>query len=320
MRYKIPAFPCNFSRFDISPCPPLPSQLSRLLKSMMMFVALMITALVGSASASFSIGCMTTLMNMLSDPNVACLNPSMLLPILISSGNDSLITPIDNWLTGMCASQACSSNTLSNVVTNLTAGCAAEFNLPPQSQVSQTVATVQKYYATARKVACLASGNKLCVTSELTLMQPSTGVINLSQSNVNSILLLGQFVYPPNITCTDCMHGAVTIINQDLPGVIPQASMTRASSTCGTSFVDGGIPPGLIETAVGLTTNNSTAPPSMSTYIAPSSTTTLPSTTPYYPASSASSTSSAPSRSSTSLSSLIFTSILLCTVLLVAGV
>lgn len=183
----------------------------------------------------------------------------------------------------------------------------------------------------------LNSGNKLCVTSELTLMQPSTGVINLSQSNVNSILLLGQFVYPPNITCTDCMHGAVTIINQDLPGVIPQASMTRASSTCGTSFVgksyyvpsfisnqcdtvDGGIPPGLIETAVGLTTNNSTAPPSMSTYIAPSSTTTLPSTTPYYPASSASSTSSAPSRSSTSLSSLIFTSILLCTVLLVAGV
>jgi len=82
----------------------------------------------------------------------------MLLPILFSagSGTDSMVEPFDSWLTGVCASRACSSNTLSAVVNNLTDSCAAEFGLPPKDQVSKTVEIVQKYAATARKVMCLA--------------------------------------------------------------------------------------------------------------------------------------------------------------------
>jgi hypothetical protein len=96
-------------------------------------------------------------MSLASNSDVAtCLNPSMLLPVLVSAGNgqDSMVAPIDSWLKGMCASQACSNDTISVVVTNLTAGCATEFNLS-SSQASQTVQLVQQYYATAREVMCL---------------------------------------------------------------------------------------------------------------------------------------------------------------------
>jgi hypothetical protein len=97
-----------------------------------------------------------TLMTIAENPDAACLNPLNLLPIVLATGKNPMIAPIDRWLTGMCASQACSNNTISGVVTNLTNACASDFKLPPQSQISQTVATVQRYYATARKVSCLA--------------------------------------------------------------------------------------------------------------------------------------------------------------------
>jgi hypothetical protein len=165
------------------------------------------------------------------------------------------------------------------------------------------------------------------------LLQNTLGTINLSQSNINSMLLLGLFGFTPNITCTDCMHGAVTIINQDLPGAIPQDSMNRARNVCGAPFtgkqytfrplhhsdrcdnVDGGIPPGLLQTAVGSNTNvtaltatstpTSTSPPSISLYVQ------LPPS---------SKKSSALGKSLMSFASLIGSSILLCTLLLASGV
>jgi len=222
---------------------------------MFMFHALTFIALVGSASASlFSAGCTTALMNVASNPEATkCLNPSMLLPIVIGAGNgqDSMIPFVDNWVTGMCAMPACSSDTLSAVVNNITAGCSNELGLPPKEQASQTVAVVQKYYATARKVLCLKDGDTMCATRTLNALQGATGTMILDQKNFNDIALLGQFGYTANITCTDCMHGAWTIINQDVPGTIPPARLQLASDVCGPSFVDGGIPPGLLQTAFG---------------------------------------------------------------------
>jgi cytoskeletal protein RodZ len=127
--------------------------------------------------------------------------------------------------------------------------------------------------------------------------------MTLTQSNVNSILLLSSFGFTPNITCTDCMHGAITMFDQSFPGVIPQSDMDSASAACGPSFVDGGIPPGLIQTASGA--SNSTSSPSTtssSTATAPSSTNTSPSSTTSKAASpSASKTSSALGLSSPSV-------------------
>lgn len=157
------------------------------------------------------------------------------------------------------------------------------------------------------------------------------GTLSLTQANINSILLLGSFGFTPNVTCTDCMHGAVTIINQNLPGVIPQANMDLASSACGASFVDGGIPPGLVQTASGAsniansssttTTPSSTATTPVSTATAPYSTyTSSSSTTSQASSTSASSKSSALGLSSPSLSSLISISIVACTLFLAVGV
>jgi hypothetical protein len=101
---------------------------------------------------------MTTLMNVGGKPDVAaCLNPAALLPVLVGAGNgnDTIIAPVDTWVTGMCASPACSPDTLASVIKDVTAGCAAEFGLPSSDSVQQTIDAVNKSYLTARKVLCL---------------------------------------------------------------------------------------------------------------------------------------------------------------------
>ena len=94
-------------------------------------------------------------MNVASNPEIAnCLAPNLLLPILIGAGNsaDSVITPVDAWLTGMCAQPACSDTAITALINNVTAGCSAEWALPG---VQTTVNTVKQSYAVFRNVVCL---------------------------------------------------------------------------------------------------------------------------------------------------------------------
>lgn len=101
---------------------------------------------------------MTTLMNVGANPDVAaCLSPSALLPVLVGAGNgnDSIIAPVDAWVTSMCASPACSTATLSQVIKDVSAGCSAEFGSVSSGDIQTTIDLVTKTYATARKVVCL---------------------------------------------------------------------------------------------------------------------------------------------------------------------
>lgn len=94
-------------------------------------------------------------MTVANNPEIAnCLAPNLLLPILIGAGNgaDSVINPVDAWVSGMCAQPACSDNALTALVNNITAGCSAEWSLPG---VQTTVNTVKQSYATFRSVVCL---------------------------------------------------------------------------------------------------------------------------------------------------------------------
>ncbi|KAF9466521.1 hypothetical protein BDZ94DRAFT_1251125, partial [Collybia nuda] len=230
----------------------------------MMFSAFVIVALAGFVSAnSYSIGCMTALMNVGANPDVAaCLNPSALLPILVGAGNgnDTIIAPVDAWVTGMCGSPACSTATLSQVIKDVSAGCAAEFGSSSSADVQQMIDLVTKSYTTARKVLCLKEADTLCVTQTFTALESITGTLNMNGDNIRAIAGARHAGLPSNVLCSDCMKGAVSIINAELPGEISQDDMNYAKSTCGDAFVDGGIPPSLIQTALGATPEAPPAP------------------------------------------------------------
>jgi len=241
-----------------------------------MFRAITIAALVGFVSAnSYSIGCMNTLISIGQNPEVgACLKPALLLPILVGAGNgpESVIGYVDAWLGSMCGSPACSDGTLNAVVANVTKGCSAEFGL---GQAQQTLDFV-KNYQTARKVACLKDGQVNCVTGSLRNVESVTGAMSLQENNIVAIVKAAKKGFPSSVICTNCMKGAYTIINKALPGSFSASDTKYATDMCGASFVDGGIPPGLISTAL-----EPSAAPAPSTTTTPSPTTApIPAVTP----------------------------------------
>jgi len=231
----------------------------------MMFRVTMITALVGFVSAqTYSVGCLNTLMNIASNYEISqCLAPNLLMPILIGAGNtqDSLVSPLDTWLGAMCGAPPCSTNTVSALATNLTAGCSKEFDL---GEVQSVVNFVSQNYWTARKVVCLKDGQTNCVTQTLQKLESLSGTLNLGDNNINAIAKtfntnLGQ------VACSNCAKGAFSIVMQDQPSAISDASKQSAQNTCGASFVDGGVPEGLIESAFGATASGAAPSPTSTT-------------------------------------------------------
>jgi len=231
----------------------------------MMFRVTMIAALAGFVSAqTYSIGCLNTLMNIASNSEISqCLAPSLLFPILVGAGNtqDSLIGPIDTWLGAMCGAPPCSTTTISALATNLTAGCSTEFDL---GEAQSVVSFVSQNYWTARKMVCLKDGQTNCVTQTLQKLQDLAGTLNLSDGNVNAIAKAIN-TNLAQVSCSNCAKGALSIVMQDQPSVITADFKQSAQNTCGTSFVDGGIPQGLIESAYTPTSASSAAPSPTST-------------------------------------------------------
>lgn len=238
-----------------------------------MFRVTMIAALAGFVSAnSFSIGCMNTLMNIANTYEISqCLAPNLLLPILVGAGNtqDSIIPSVDAWLGAMCAAPPCSTNAMSAFSQNITAGCSAEFDLP---DFKTTVDMVTKNYWTARKVVCLKDGQTNCATQTLKNLESISGTLNLNDNNVAALAGAFNAGLPSNVTCTNCAKGAFSIINADLPGAFSDTDKKAASDKCGASFVDGGIPQGLVESAYEPSGSSSAAPSPTSTTPASSAT------------------------------------------------
>jgi len=216
----------------------------------MMFRLTTIIALAGFVSAnSYSIGCFNTLMSIGNNPDVAnCLAPNLLLPILIGAGNsaDSVVAPIDSWITGMCAQPACSDDVLNGIVNNVTSGCSAEFGLP---QVQATLKFVKQSYSTFRQAACLVDGQTNCITQTLKNMESAWGTMNLNDQNIAAITSGFNKGLPSSVLCTDCNKGAFTLIDTGIPGTLSDGNKAYVSKTCGADFINDGIPPGLYQSA-----------------------------------------------------------------------
>ncbi|KAG6832833.1 hypothetical protein H0H92_009452 [Tricholoma furcatifolium] len=215
----------------------------------------------------------------------ACIKPSSLLPVLVGMGNgpESIVGYLDTWLGDMCAAPACSDATLSAVITNLTNSCSDEFGLD-SSSMQQTISSFQAGYQTYRDVACLRDTNSSdinCVTGTLRNIEAITGAMSLNDTDLTSISSVATKGFPSSVVCTNCMKGAYTIINQNLPGTIASNVTSYVTGLCGASFANGGIPPGLVETAynasaVSTSTSTSAAP----VYTSTSTSTPSPTATP----------------------------------------
>ncbi|KAG6864688.1 hypothetical protein C0991_007899, partial [Blastosporella zonata] len=264
----------------------------------------------------YSIGCMKSLMLIGQNSEAStCLKPAQLFPVMVGAGNgpESVIGYLDTWLGSMCGAPACSDNLLYEVLTNLTRDCSEEFGLGgPAAQVTQTIATLQAGYQTARKVACLKDTNSAginCVTGTLRNIESLTGALSLNDTNIASIAKYVTKGFPKSVICTNCVKAAYTMMNQALPGSLFSASDTKDATTlCGASFAgefnllpvcdlseaqtkdcsDGIIPPGIVSTALDASTakvttsivSSSTLTPTPSSTRATPSPTVTPTSTP----------------------------------------
>ncbi|TCD60966.1 hypothetical protein EIP91_009247 [Steccherinum ochraceum] len=204
-----------------------------------------------------SSSCESTLASIVLAPSSACLNAQALIGVVTAPANSSLVDPINNWLTGMCAQPACTNDTLSSVVSNITTGCQSDLSglgsLSPQ-EIEQVVVSA---YPAVRQVACLTDSNNnngLCVTETLTAVQSSTGT-TLSTNGVMQLVqqIMGGQVpnLPSSVLCTDCTKAAFNIINTQYPGLANGSVnvVGNISSTCGADFVNGSTPSTISQSA-----------------------------------------------------------------------
>jgi len=209
--------------------------------------------LVLTSAQTLSSGCISTLASIAANPDVVtCLNPSPLVSLFITGGNTSVVTPVNSWLTGLCAAASCSNDTLAAITTNLTTGCQAEFAPLGLTNASQAVPLVQQVYPVVREIVCLTDNNDngaLCVTQTLQNIQNVTGTITVSVLFSWISNGLPDTVYSSNVVCTNCVKQTYNVINQDAPTFLNSSTTSTLSTTCGASFVDGQTPSGISESA-----------------------------------------------------------------------
>ncbi|KAI0695974.1 hypothetical protein C8T65DRAFT_583856 [Cerioporus squamosus] len=209
--------------------------------------------LAGTTAQSISSQCQSTLAALVTSSDASCLNAQALVGLVASSSsssNTSIVSSINTWATGLCSKPACSNDTLAAVVSNITSGCSSDLQSLGLSNIDsgELTSIVQTAYPTVRQVLCLAdtnNSNTLCVTEALNSIEPYTG--QLSVSNIESIattIMSGGAIpnVPSNVTCTDCVKGAYSIVAQNFGDLIPSSVSSDLSSTCGASFVDGSQP------------------------------------------------------------------------------
>lgn len=202
---------------------------------------------VAAAQINLSASCTKALTTIATNADAnACLTPSPLLPILTDS-SASVVDPINNWLTSLCAAPSCSNDTIAAIVTNATTGCATDLAAIGYTAESTPAvsALIQQYYPTVRNVVCLKDGNTNCVTQTLTNIQGVLGPLSIQ--NVLALVAADTNVtLPANISCTNCLKAAYNAVNTEIPGLFTTDSV---QNECGASFTDGATPAGISETA-----------------------------------------------------------------------
>jgi len=231
----------------------------------MRFTPVILIAGAGFAAAqTLSTQCESGLAAIAGSSEASCLNLNALVSLALSnSSSTSVIPTVNTWLTGLCSTGACSNQTLSDVVTNITTSCATELQSigASTSNTAALITAVQEAYPTVRQIACLkdTSTSTLCLTETLTGIQSATTTLSLTNIvGLVTKLMSGQTIsIPQNVTCSDCSKAAYTVAAQSFPSLVGDAQST-VSGECGADFVNGQMPTDVQETASNTTSTSAT--------------------------------------------------------------
>ena len=251
-----------------------------------------------SLTLSLSPKCQQTVVGLFNSSGEAyqCLHVDSLIPALLTNG--SLIGPVDDYLSAVCYSDACSSSTFNQTINSVLSGCSTELNAYGVSNSTVLQYVTYDNYLLARDIACLKTEDPMslpnatiaandtsynttngtfCVTDLATDLSAYLGV-NLTNSYVDTAVLGGNYsalqaleAIPPQALCTDCIFAAVELINEGFPafGNITVNRTTNATidsylnATCaGTPYNvtnDGELPDSIVEAATNATSNSTSA-------------------------------------------------------------
>ncbi|KAJ3532675.1 hypothetical protein NM688_g7388 [Phlebia brevispora] len=219
------------------------------------------------SAQSISSQCQGTLTSIVLSDQGTCLNAQALIGVLMAGSNSSLISPINSWLTGLCAEAACSNDTLASLSASLTSGCQTELGSLGFGNVTagQLTSLVQTVYPTVRQIACLedTTSNTLCVTEALNGLQAAEGTVTAAslETLLQQIVAASVPDLPDSVKCSDCSKETFLLVEQGFPGLMGSDTESNIDQTCGANFTDGQIPSDVRQTANGATsssTNSST--------------------------------------------------------------
>jgi len=102
--------------------------------------------------------CQDAINGVLSNPEASsCLNVPGLAAIITLSSNTSAVEPLNTWLQGMCAANACSNETVQTATTNVTNGCQSDLKNVGVSDgtLADVIQAIPTFYSTVRDIGCL---------------------------------------------------------------------------------------------------------------------------------------------------------------------
>ncbi|KAF8736393.1 hypothetical protein RHS02_06315, partial [Rhizoctonia solani] len=215
----------------------------------------------GPIGHSLSSSCQATAASVLTGPGAECLGISGLINIALTNSNDSLVSPINNWLTTTCAQPACTNGTIDTLISNITTGCSSDLNSAGVTTGTwQDISEyVKEWYSVGRQVACLKNGDSLCVTSTLQSIENWVGQ-PLSKNTIEAVLprlVSTTTEVPANVTCTDCTKAAYALIRPHLNDANRGTWDNTVAGQCGSSYTDGTTPSGIVESANSATQGSS---------------------------------------------------------------
>ncbi|KAG8735000.1 hypothetical protein FRC10_011089 [Ceratobasidium sp. 414] len=217
----------------------------------MIFAAgLVVAAAIAGTSAQGTGGvspaCQSAATAVLAGPAGACLGVADLLNIAMLPANQSLVQPLDKWLTDTCPQPACTSAVLDAAFTNLTTGCHTELGFTTNI-IGEFETWVAEWYPTARDVACLKdsnAGGAFCMTTTFQAIEKYIGM-PLSKNTLPMVVLGLESMktpVPKDMICTACTQAAYALIRPKLNDTSRGTWDGYLGGECGSSFTSGSSP------------------------------------------------------------------------------
>lgn len=222
-----------------------------------------------SLVSGLSSGCASGLVGIVTSSNISsCLSLASAVGALTSSGSNSLVPGLNQYLSGsICGSgkTACTSSQLMAANQTLLQSCSSDLQSNDGSNIPALVYYFINNYSNLRQAACLQNSNssQYCLVETLYTLQNTT-MQPLTFSTLQSLLSssdaqqqsLGALAGNKTAFCTPCNHGLYAALfqnttNQQLSGAVGQ--------TCGQDFLDGKLPSSVRSTADGNTTLTSSS-------------------------------------------------------------